>query len=685
MATWTLGEDGLWRDENNNVADEAKAEALVTRALDGNRRSTGENIKGGLGRGLVSAPAMIAGAATSAPQINPDLMRDAELFGGEPIPKNPSGYDATFNAARNAGIPMDYDEGSLPGLLADFTAGSLAMGGPGRIATAKGLISKGSGPVKAYLGQFGREAGQAAAAAGSTAAMQSVSKDVDNPLAKIGLGLAAPMLPNLALLGMTGAVRGFGRGIDGDGLAEGAAKFRAATGAEPMAQQVAQNDRMWLASRGMEMTGVGALPLSQKMEAQTAQFAAKTADIAGGVEKSAAEGGEAITKGIFGPTGYIKTEDARIGNLYDELFTGISPEFRMPLVETKRRLNKFIERYKDDPEFKPILEDPLFTNLAKALDENQAARGGPTVGTVRALRTDLGRLLNNRSVAPSDNAIGEIRHIYGGLSDDLKTIAQALDGGTPGAFSKRAAAADSAWTTYQDKLDTHLRKLEGMDVNDLYTKVRYGSADQATTVLGSLPKAEREVFTEVFINRLGLTKRKEGNAEFDIYSPNTFLNNWGDLSPRVQSALIPNTTQRAQLNDMAKAFRGATRNNKVVFNSSGTTGSGQLSTMIIGALSGVATAVGGAAIGNPAMALTGAGLTASIGTVMAMSHWAATKLADPKFVSWLAKANTIPAVAVPGHIARLQAIDFGSEADNAMRDQAAAALMQRFNQQPPAP
>lgn len=682
MAQWTYGNDGLWRDEKGNVADEVKAEELTTKALNGNQRTTLENIKGGAGRGLVGLPAMIAGLGTASPQTNPDLMRDAELWGGEPIPANPNGYEAVIGAARDAGVPVDYDQGSFPGLLSDFAVGSLAMGGPGRLRTAKELISQGVSPVKAYLGQFGREAAQTGAAAGSTAFVQSGSKDIENPLLRGAVDLAAPMLPNLALLGMTGAVRGFGRGTDGAKLANDAANFKAATGADPMAHQVAQNDRLWLASRGVEMTGVGSLPIAKQMEAQTAKFADKTADIARGAEKSSAEAGEAVKQGIFGPTGYIKREADRVGKLYDDLFGVMPQDYRMPLSETKRRLDEFNSRYANDPEFKAILDDPEFIRLASAIEQNAAARGGPTIATVRALRTDLGKMIGNRSVAPSDNAIGELKRIYGGLSDDLKTVASVLDGGVPGAVSGKFEAADNAWSAYRDRVDTHLAPLEGKDINDLYERIRNGSSDQANAVLNSLNADQRKVFSEVVINRLGLTKRREGNAEFDVYSPNTFLNNWSALSPRAQEALIPNATQRVQLNDMAKAYQRATKNNKIVFNSSGTTGSGQLSTQIIAALSGVATTGAGVALGNAAMAGTGAVLTGSVGVTMGLSHWLATKMADPKFVNWLAKSNNISPVAVPGHIARLSAVDFGTEEDNSMRDQAVAVLMQRFNGQP---
>lgn len=676
MATWTFGPDGKWYDEDGNVADETKADELTTKAIRGNKRTARQNIAGGLGRGVVGTPAMLAGISTAVPQINPDLARDAELFGGEPIPSNPSGYEAVIGAARKAGIPVDYDAGSFPGLAADFISGSLLMGGPGRIGTAKKLIKEGARPVKAYLGQFGREAGQAVAAAGSTSLVHEAAQDMENPVVKGLFGLAAPTFPQLGLLGLTGGVRAFGRGADGAGMARRAADFKAATGADAMAHQVANNDRLYLASRGLEMTGVGALPIAKQMQTQADQFSAKTATIAGGTTATPSIGGETLKQGMFGPTGWIETEKAASENLYDAYFKAFPPDFRYGMGKTKKALDEYINQYAKDPEFaKGGLDEVLVKLRADIAAAEQRTGVGPALETIRAKRSELGRRIDGLTVIPADKPQGDYKLIYKAFSEDLEDAAKAAGPAAEKAFKD----ADGHYKDYRAAIDTYLKPLEGLDVEALYNRVTRGTPDQVNAVYSTLSKPQEKALTEIFINRLAM-KPKEKNPQFFEYSPNTFLENWKGLSPRAQSALIPNSTQRVQLNEMAKAFDTMTRNNRIIFNSSGTTGSGQLSSQIIGLLSGGTGTVIAAAAGAPTAGALAIG-AGTIATTMGVSHWAAKKLADPKFVTWLAKSNSIPAVAIPGHIARLHAIDFGSDADNQMRDQAVAALMARFNGQ----
>jgi hypothetical protein len=673
--------------------DEKPTKARAVEVPTEQGRSAGRNIAGAAGKGALAFPGflgdMAVGILQAPPQI-PDtgfmqeFMRERGLrpLSDTPAPQKfdmaPS--QALQTLANSAGIPTDYDEKYFPARATDFITSSLLLGGPSRISKAKDLIAQGAPKVRSIAGQLGRETGQAGAAAASSMAVEHGTEDMEDGWLKNSLQFAAPLFPQLGMLGVAGTTRLGFRGADNASFGRRADDFTDATGATPLAHQVAANDRTLMAERGVNFTGIGALPLSRAYETQARAFQNKTASIAGGAERNTAAAGEIIQRGIFGPTGYIENAKGVAKQLYDDYFKALPQDYRFELTNTKKELDDFLNRYGSDPEFKSLLDDPQFIKIRNTIRDNEArvtSQGlgvGPEVGTVRALRTDIGKLMNSHGMGHAEMPTGDLKSLYGALSRDLEQAATSKGGNALKAFKD----ADSYWKEYRHKTDTFLKPLEGKDVERMYTTIRNGTADQANAVIGSLTKAEKDAFSEVVINRLGLAPKSGQNAVGDVYSPNSFIQNWQTLTPRVKAALIPNQTTRFQLDKMGAAYDDMLRGGKVVFNTSGTTGSGMLGSQIVAFISGLTTAGAGAAVGSSGAMAAGAGLAGTVAATMAVSHWAANRMADPKFVAWLAKSNTVPAVAVPGHISRLARIDFGSEADNAMRDQLVEALSQAY-------
>lgn len=649
-----------------------------------NDRTAAENIAGGAGRGAVTAftfPGDVLGLIVNSAQKNPKY--------GVGAPPIPSVTDTVMPLARDAGIPVDYDPGSFPGKATDFVTGGLLWGGPSRFNQARKLAQEGTPFWRALAGQTGREVGQSVAAAGSSMVVENATKGMEDSLAKSSANFAAPMLPQLALLGLTGGVRGAFRGL-GEGnrasFEDNANAFKAATGADATVGQAANNVRAVAAERALSFTGSGNFPLWQKGKEQAGQMRDRVASIIGGPNTSKTAAGNQISEGLFGQNGYVKQGLQATEALYDEMWKQVPAGTRMELGKSGALLDDFVNRYSKDPEFADILKDDMFERLQKAVAANKEARGGATVETIRALRSDIGKMIGKRSVIPGDAATGDLKQLYGALSEDLgegmNKIGKKSASGTTPAYDAWKTA-DNGWKDYRDRVDNILSKLEGKSGEDLFLAIERKDDKALSQILGSLNVDDRKLVSQTIINNLGVETpanqrpmataiEQVAGAVSDtvapashIFSPQRFLTKWNDLTPTTRAILVPDKATRKQLDEFATAIFKTSEGAKVIYNTSGTTGSGMLGAQLVALIGSLAT-------GNIPLA-------AKVGTSLAGATWAAKKIVDPKFVKWLGQANKIPSVALPGHLSRLAKVDFGSDEENAQRDQFIAEMSQLIN------
>src|ERR1035437_2425331 len=206
---------------------------------------------------------------------------------------------------------------------------------------------------------------------------------------------------------------------------------------------------------------------------------------------------------------------------------------------------------------------------------------GLTYNGVKTLRTNVGEMLNS-NILP-DASKGDLKRIYGALSDDLG--ASALNAG--GAPAK--AAFDKANTLYSmiaDKRET-LAKIVGTDANaapelvlNRLTQIASGKSNaniqaltQARTAMGSDNWNE---VTSALINNMGR------QAEGAPFSGSKFITSWNNLSDQGKSLLF-NSTGSSQTLQSMRDLVTVSKAHKRLLDLGNPSGTGRIETMIAGA------------------------------------------------------------------------------------------------------
>src|SRR5690606_13235399 len=102
--------------------------------------------------------------------------------------------------------------------------------------------------------------------------------------------------------------------------------------------------------------------------------------------------------------------------------------------------------------------------------------------------------------------------------------------------------ADRFWRERVDEIDRTLAPIIGKDgaksaeqafqAVERMTRTQGGNAQRLARLMSSLPDEEAAMVRATIIGRLGNARSGAQNAAGDAFSPQTFLTNWNDMSPR---------------------------------------------------------------------------------------------------------------------------------------------------------
>lgn len=249
------------------------------------------------------------------------------------------------------------------------------------------------------------------------------------------------------------------------------------------------------------------------------------------------------------------------------------------------------------------------------------------------LRTLVGGEIDNYSLV--DNVPrSKWKSLYSALSRDMEA-------------SIASPEAMRAWTRANNYYKLRVARAERIDrvVNanggpeDVFKAAMSGTKEGGTkirAVMDSLPRDSQKAVTAAVIKRMGLARSGAQNAEGNVFSADTFLTKWNDISPEARKVLFNRYGPRFS-NDMDRIARVAEnlKNGAKVFaNPSGT------ANRTAGMTYGAALV---ASLFDPSMASTGGLLLSG-----AAANVAARRLTNPRFVHWLARATERPDGALMG-------------------------------------
>jgi hypothetical protein len=252
----------------------------------------------------------------------------------------------------------------------------------------------------------------------------------------------------------------------------------------------------------------------------------RAAGMAGGAS-SAEEAGASVRSGFdefFKPRSKQVVDD-----LYNRVDSLVHPTATAPLDKTSEIVSDILARRQASGE----------PSLGKAVDtvaEAVKRPGGLTYQGIKDLRTRVGEMVDT-GFLPSDVSGAELKRIYGGLSEDLKSAVQRLGGPRASSAFEVANETARAKAQYLEKLDKVIgpktRSDEGV-VGSLYRMAQKGAGADVETLSLARQALPSEAWQEVASNVIGrLGRNKAGD-----FSPTLFIRDYGNLSDQGRRILF---------------------------------------------------------------------------------------------------------------------------------------------------
>lgn len=309
---------------------------------------------------------------------------------------------------------------------------------------------------------------------------------------------------------------------------------------------------------------------------QTGAAVDTASQMAGGAADAMAAG-QGFRTGV--ETSFKPTLKARVGALYDEVAKHVDPNATRPLDATQNAISDIVARRIASGE-----DDP--GKAIKTVLGGATRPGGLTYAGVKDLRTRVGEMLDT-GVFPEGMSQGELRHIYGALSDDLKATVQATGGANGIAAFNRANAAHQFAQDWKDNLAKALgsdRSGEGVTAAILRMAKTGSTGDlkALTMARAAVPKPVWQDVASTAISALGKDRKGE-------FSPAIFMNDYAKLSDRGKALLFRDVGSGdvlPYLDDIAAVSKKFVEAGKLA-NTSGTAGHSAAYTMLGAAFTGM--------------------------------------------------------------------------------------------------
>ncbi len=549
------------------------------------------------------------------------------------------------------GVPKA--EGAGENILTDVS-GALTGTGAG-IKGAEAIAKTAKSPLAKKIAGIlaANPKSQIASTATGATAGSGVKEMGGGPIAQLLATLAGGMTPAAVAEGLPKAFKSLFTGKKSPADIQKTIDEFAQIGAKPSAGQATENPLVRSIEAVVGKSPGGVAPIKEKAIQQQEALKNKVDDIATGLSPKASGeiAGRKIEKGIEEGIAAKKETQAGLYEQFDNLLpkgtevtvdntTKILNELTNPVPGMKstsatlanpkiQEIKTALERdmFGDVKKYEDELRKSGFTEpvIQKLLSQLKVETKPVSYDALKRIRSQVGGMIESSSFG-SDVPTGELKRLYGALSDDMKIAAKAT-----GPEAEKALTRANKYTkAMHERIDTVQRVVDkNGGPEKVFQAATSGTAEGATTlraVLKTLPDDAKKTLVSTMLRRLGRATPGRQNDIGTEFSTETFLTNWNRLSPEAKSAMSgPMGKQYAEdLNKVAKVASNLREGSKVYSNPSGTA---PLKAAIVtyGALG---TGIGTGNLPGIAGALS----------YLASNRGAAKLLTNPEFVNWLAKA-----------------------------------------------
>lgn len=363
---------------------------------------------------------------------------------------------------------------------------------------------------------------------------------------------------------------------------------------------------------------------------QIDDIAKRLATTTGSTGGTIQETGQILKKGA---TDFIENSQRRSENLYskvDDLFPSDTP------VDLKNTFDTLNDRAVQITSEVSGGKTKGYTNFLNKIKEGAQEGKQIPYASLKALRSEVGRTLGNRSLENEERAA--ISKLYGALTKDMKDNIKNIDSSRIGKESALKAwnRANASHRTRTQFIEKNIQPILKKDIPEkIYQAALAGTKQGGSNVRGiirTLNPIQKDFVRGTVVKRMGLASAGNQDDFGEVFNASKFLTEWNKLSPEAKS----NIFTKPQLDSITKL-------NKVISNIKETGKVRQTSNNLpylqwlgIGALGATNLPAAAAAVG-------GANITARMMT-------------NPDFVKWLAKAPTVKIGEIPKHLKALSAI-----------------------------
>lgn len=320
----------------------------------------------------------------------------------------------------------------------------------------------------------------------------------------------------------------------------------------------------------------------------------------------------------------------------------VSPDARIPVGSTRAKLDELTQLTPGAEQTSELFVQPFIGNIRQRFIAD-AADGNLPFASLQRLRSLVGRRLNDPSLV-SDIPRGELKQLYGALSDDIGAAANQAGPRASEAFERANRFYRLGRQRIDKTLDPLAKKNEPEKIFRILERGAQEGPTQIRKVMKSLNPAQRDAVTGALIRRMGRATSSQQMPDSDVFSFETFLTNW-DKMRRAGSLKAAFQHDLGLFQNMEKLARSAGRvreSSQAFRNPPGTAGA------VIGQ---------GLTLGALASAMTGATAFAQgLAGVAGAANLSARLLTNPKFVRWLARSSDLKPSEMSGHIGRLSGI-----------------------------
>lgn len=421
------------------------------------------------------------------------------------------------------------------------------------------------------------------------------------------------------------------------------------------------------AAENVSSKALGGSPLASKSDKIAESIKNRLTQISDdiSVKQGAETAGLEIKKGITGRGGFLDRFRSKSSSLWGDFDKKVNPDVEVDPVNTYAALDRLVR----GGEVGQLLDNPKLVQMQQILDNPKSF----SYRDLRDLRSSIGQKLANNELI-SDIPRAELKQVYGALTDDIKSVAQATGPEAISAFRR----ANTFTRVGHDRVDDYLERIVSkVEPEKIFSAITKGGEGTKTinAFKRSLKPDEWDVVVSNVVRRLGRSSSGNQNAVGDeafgdSFSVAKFVTDWDKLGPARKALFSGSEKIDKYGNDLNKIARAASAVKEASRPAANASGTAQAASRLA-AGTGVAS---GIALADPTiLALTGSSI--------AMNRAGSSLMANPNFVNWLAKSSAIPSSRSSAAIAQLAGIANQSSLDDAVEIQSLAEELESINDQ----